>query len=83
MSIQTNDPTRNRPADEGRNNDPNLRDDSGQQPGVNTMSSSDIDDDYDVETKSALENENVRDFEDDADLAFDDIDDEDLDGENA
>ena len=69
----TNDPIRNRPADEGRNNDPNLRDDSGQQPGVNTMSSSEIDDDFDAETEDVLQNEPVRDFEDNADPAFDEI----------
>lgn len=35
--------SRNRPADEGKNHDPDLRDESAAQPGVSTMSSSDTD----------------------------------------
>ncbi|MDB5209087.1 MAG: hypothetical protein JWR72_4162 [Flavisolibacter sp.] len=38
------DPRRNRPADEGKDNDPNIRDESALQPGVNTISSSENDD---------------------------------------
>lgn len=38
------DPKRNRPSDEGRRNDPNIRDESAVQPGVNTLSSSENDD---------------------------------------
>ena len=38
-----NEPVRNRPADEGRDHDPNLRDESAAQPGVSTVSSSDTD----------------------------------------
>ena len=34
------DPGRNRPAEEGKKNDPDLRDQSAAQPGVQTMSSS-------------------------------------------
>ncbi|MBA2745025.1 MAG: hypothetical protein H0U44_02260 [Flavisolibacter sp.] len=34
---------RNRPSEVGRNKDPNLRDYSGQQPGTNTISSSESD----------------------------------------
>jgi len=37
------DPNRNRPAEEGRKNDPDLRDESAAQPGVQTMSSSTAD----------------------------------------
>lgn len=37
------DTNRNRPAEEGRKNDPDLRDESAAQPGVQTMSSSDTD----------------------------------------
>ena len=38
------DPKRNIPADEGRQNDPHIRDEDARQPGVNTMSSTDNDD---------------------------------------
>jgi hypothetical protein len=38
------DPRRTRPADEGKDNDPNIRDESALQPGVNTISSSENDD---------------------------------------
>jgi hypothetical protein len=38
-----NNPRRNRPAEEGKRNDPDLRDNSAAQPGVQTMSSSDTD----------------------------------------
>lgn len=39
---ENNDITRNKPADEGRRNDPNLRDEDARQ-GANTMSSSETD----------------------------------------
>jgi hypothetical protein len=43
--MQNNtDPKRNIPADEGRRNDPHVRDEDAQQSGVNTMSSTDNDD---------------------------------------
>ena len=41
--MDTPDPIRNRPADEGKRNDPHVRDESAPQPGVNTLSSSDTD----------------------------------------
>lgn len=37
---ETTDPKRNRPSDEGKQNDPNIRDESAVQPGVSTISSS-------------------------------------------
>ena len=37
---ENTDPERNRPAEKGEGNDPNLRDSSAAQPGVNTLSSS-------------------------------------------
>jgi hypothetical protein len=37
---ESTDPKRNRPAEDGRNNDPDLRDDSGIEPGASTISSS-------------------------------------------
>jgi hypothetical protein len=39
MNEKTN-PERNRPAEKGGKNDPNVRDNSAAQPGVNTMSES-------------------------------------------
>ncbi|HZF65292.1 MAG TPA: hypothetical protein VEZ55_12430 [Chitinophagaceae bacterium] len=71
MSIQPNDPQRNRPADDGRNNDPNLRDESAAQPGVNTMSGSNTDHFNTETTESVSDYEGTSDFET-ADLAFDD-----------
>jgi hypothetical protein len=41
--MNQNDSGRNRPADKGRNNDPQVRDYTGQQPGVSTISSSNSD----------------------------------------
>ena len=71
MSINANDP-RNRPADEGTGNDPNLRDESAAQPGVNTMSGSDS---FNQETtESVSDYPETSDFDDDADEAFDDED---------
>lgn len=50
------DPKRNKPADEGRNEDPELRDDSAIQPGVSTVSSSKSDSDNDQLTETAADN---------------------------
>ena len=69
------DPKRNKPADEGRDNDPNIRDESAFQPGMSTVSSSDYDGDNEQLTKTAAD-----DFREDvdrdkkADPAFDEID---------
>jgi hypothetical protein len=40
---ENTDPKRNVPADEGRRNDPHVRDEDARQPGVNTMSSAEND----------------------------------------
>lgn len=40
----TTDPSRNRPEEKGRKNDPDLRDESAVPPGTNTISNSDYDD---------------------------------------
>ena len=65
--------TRNTPADEGRNNDPNVRDQSAQQPGTNTMSGSDTDSLNQKLTKTA--SDSFRDAKDDerADKPFDEV----------
>ena len=71
------DPKRNQPADEGRDNDPNIRDESAFQPGMNTVSSSDYDDENEKLTRTAAD-----DFRKDtagdqnADRSFDDPSDE-------
>ena len=48
--MEATDPRRNMPTEKGRNNDPNLRDESAIQPGINTISNSD----YDKPTKNLL-----------------------------
>lgn len=50
-----NDIARNRPTEEGRQNDPNLRDDDGRQ-GASTMSTSDTDDAKENLTRTASDN---------------------------
>lgn len=75
MSTNVNDPVRNRPSEEGRNNDPNLRDDSAAQPGVSTISTSGTDYQNQETSESVSDYEHVSDFDDDdADKAFDDED---------
>lgn len=70
-----NDPIRNRPSDEGRDNDPNIRDESAAQPGVSTMSSSDTDGANQEVSESVSDYEDTSDFDDeDADLTFDEVD---------
>lgn len=39
----TTDPKRNRPSDQGKQDDPNIRDESAVQPGVSTLSTSEND----------------------------------------
>ncbi|HEX2536336.1 MAG TPA: hypothetical protein VHK69_21490 [Chitinophagaceae bacterium] len=74
MSTVNPDPIRNRPSDEGRRNDPHIRDESAQQPGVNTMSSSDTDDLNNQVTKtSGPDGDLGGNFGNDADPAYDDI----------
>jgi hypothetical protein len=50
------EPKRNEPAEKGRNNDPNIRDESAIQPGINTVSTSDYADDNQRLTKTAVDN---------------------------
>lgn len=67
---------RNLPADEGRRNDPHRREESGQQPGVNTYSSSGTDQDNQNLTKTASDTFREEPFGENADPAFDEIGDE-------
>jgi hypothetical protein len=51
--MNTNDPRRNTPAEKGRNNDPDLRNDSAVQPGISTVSNSNYDGDNEGLTQTA------------------------------
>lgn len=64
---------RNRPADERRRNDPNIRDESAQQPGTNTMSSSDTDDVNQHLTRTASDDFRTARRDPRADPSFDEI----------
>ena len=77
MNQNINDPIRNTSSEEGRNDDPALRDESGQQPGVSTMSDSNTDFANQETTQSVSDDPDTSDFDDDADDAFDDLDEED------
>jgi hypothetical protein len=73
--MSNTDPQRNKPADEGKRNDPAVRDESAIQPGVNTISSSSTDAENKELTKTAADDFRTNDDEDkNADATFDDID---------
>ena len=81
MSIYVNDPGRNRPSSEGESNDPNLRDESATQPGVNTMSSSDTDNLNQETTQSVSNDPDTSDFDDEDELDDEDFEDDEEDDE--
>lgn len=64
---------RNRPSDEGRNNDPEVREESGQQPGVSTYSSSDTDESNQKLTKTASDGFRPENFGQGAEASFDEV----------
>lgn len=68
--------SRNRPSEEGRRNDPDIRDDSAIQPGVQTISESKYDDDNQSVSSSAMGSSNISeaDTRQDADPTFDEVD---------
>ncbi len=70
-----NDISRNTPTEEGRRNDPNKRDDSAIQPGVQTVSDSQYDDNNQSVTSSSMTDGTLSEFDTDtnADPAFDDV----------
>ncbi len=78
-----NEPARNRPTEEGRRNDPFVRDDSAIQPGVQTNSDSDFDEENQDVTLSSMDDSNLTQFDidDNADATFDEIDEEDQEDE--
>jgi hypothetical protein len=72
---QNTDPKRNKPADEGRKNDPDLRDESAIQPGTNTISDSETDDANENLTETAKDDFRKNDDRDSrADRTFDEVD---------
>ena len=71
---QKTDPVRNRPAEDGRRNDPDLRDESAQQPGVSTMSSSNTDSANQQLTETAADSFREKNKDKNADPDLDDID---------
>lgn len=71
---------RNRPADKGRDNDPNVRDESAVRPGVQTASSGPNDEANESLTKTASDNfDTDTGFGKGADPTFDEVDNEDFD----
>jgi hypothetical protein len=68
------DPIRNRPAVEGRDNDPNVRDEDARRPGVNTMSSTDQDSENEKVSETAADNFREEKKDQRADPRFDEID---------
>ena len=75
--MNTTDPRRNRQTEKGRNNDPNLRDESAIQPGISTVSNSNYDDQNEELTKTAADDfREDDDFDPRADRSFDEMDEE-------
>ena len=73
--MNTTAPRRNKPTEEGRDNDPNLRDESAIQPGINTVSNSDYDDDNEELTKTAADDFREEDTDEATpDPSFDEVD---------
>lgn len=73
--MKPKDLSRNQPTEEGRNNDPNLRDESATQPGISTVSNSNYDDDNEELTETAADDFREEDNSDaHADPSFDEVD---------
>jgi len=69
------DPSRNRPEEKGRNNDPDLRDESAVPPGTNTISNSDYDDANQQITETAADDFRTTDQPDpNADRTYNEVD---------
>lgn len=71
---------RNAPAEEGRKNDPHVRDESAAQPGINTVSSGPNDEANEHLTKTGSDNFQTGKWHSDAaaDPSFDEVDNEDI-----
>lgn len=75
--FMNTDPKRQVPTEEGSNNDPNLRDESAPQPGIETISNSDYDDDNQELTRTAVDDFRTDvDRDPNADKTFDEVDEE-------
>ncbi|MEO6069516.1 MAG: hypothetical protein ABIN57_09855 [Chitinophagaceae bacterium] len=72
MEKDNNDPSRNKAAEKGRKNDPDLRDDSAIQPGVQTISESPTDESNSSPTKTSSGSFGEDTSNDGADASFDD-----------
>lgn len=79
MDKRSDDIKRNIPSEEGTRNDPHVRDESAQRPGVSTLSPSDYDDENERTTKTASDSFRTESWGTDADAGFDDIVDDDND----
>ena len=76
MDKEKEEFNRNLPSDEGRRNDPDRREESGQQPGVSTYSSSPTDQANQNLTRTASDGFREEPFGEDSDPNFDEIGDE-------
>lgn len=73
--MNTTDPRRNVPTEKGRDDDPNLRDETAIQPGINTVSNSDYDDENEELTETAASDFREDDSADSKpDPSFDEVD---------
>lgn len=73
--MNTQDPRRNVPTEKGRDNDPNLRDESAIQPGITTVSDSEYDDNNEELTETAADDFREESSEDSKpDPSFDEVD---------
>ncbi len=72
MTINT-DPRRNRPSEEGKNNDPAVRDYQAIQPGTQTISSSDTDNANQELTETSKDRFREDEKDSDADKRFDEV----------
>jgi hypothetical protein len=72
--MDKKEPLRNVPTEEGKRNDPDLRDDSAIQPGVSTISNSDYDQENEKLTKTGADDfRTQKDNDPGADKAFDEV----------
>ena len=72
--MKQNEPGRNKPADKGSNDDPDIRDQSAIQPGASTVSSSNTDEENEDLTKTgAADFREEFNSDGNADPAFDEI----------
>ena len=78
MKKESTDPQRNRPAEKGRDNDPNIRDYAAPRPNVSTVSDNDYKGANEKVTKTVSENHPSSESDKYADRHFEDIDEDDI-----